>query len=312
LNDDCPGKKGPAASVPPWAKKTVSLKDLHLTKSVLRNGRLASVCEEARCPNITECFSKPCATFLILGNVCTRSCGFCSVSKGSPRPPDEGEGITVARAALSLGLKHIVITSVSRDDLPDHGAGAFARVIREVRKELPGSTIEVLVPDFSGRRELIEMVLAELPDVFNHNVETVPRLYGAIRPQASLETSLGVLRTARKFSRDLVIKSGFMVGLGEEEEEIALLLSDLSRSGCDVITMGQYLQPTKSNVPVERYWNPSDFERFSDLAKNIGIRYVVSGPLVRSSYRAKETLEEIRRDREGKSSLAGGQDSGAK
>ncbi len=210
-----------------------------------------------------------------------------------------------------MGLKHVVITSVSRDDLRDKGAGAFARAIREIRKELPGSTIEVLVPDFSGRRDLVEMVLSEKPDVFNHNVETVGRLYGAIRPQASLKTNLEVLRIAREYSRDLIIKSGFMVGLGEEEEEIASLLSDLKRSGCDVITIGQYLQPTISNVQVMRYWHPSDFQRFSDLAKNIGIRYVISGPLVRSSYKAKEILEEIRHEREQNGSFVGGKDKGA-
>lgn len=306
MSEDCCRGSGPAGRIPAWAKKSLTLKDLHAVKSVLRKGRLASVCEEARCPNITECFSKPCATFLILGNLCTRSCRFCSISKGMPAPPDEDEGITVARTALSLGLKHVVITSVSRDDLPDKGAGAFARVIWEVRKYLPDATIEVLVPDFSGRHDLIEMVLSAMPDVFNHNVETVDRLYGTIRPQASLKTSLEVIRTAREYSRDLIIKSGFMVGLGEEEKEIALLLNDLKHSGCDVVTIGQYLQPMKSNAQVMRYRHPSDFERFSDLAKNLGIRYVISGPLVRSSYRAKEILEEILHDRKENDSFDGG------
>ena len=287
----CPGR------IPSWAKKNKRLKDLHLTKAGLRTSGLASVCEEARCPNIAECFARPTATFLILGDTCTRGCRFCSIRKGAPAPPDPREAERVAQAASAMGLKHVVITSVTRDDLPDQGAGAFAGTIREIRKLLPGSTVEVLTPDFSGRADLIEMVLRERPDVFNHNVETVGRLYGAVRPQAGLETSLKVLRTARGFSADMVVKSGFMLGLGEREEEVTELLQALSRSGCEVVTMGQYLQPTAKQVPASRYWSPEDFERFSDIAKSTGIRYVISGPLVRSSYQAKEILEEVRRDR---------------
>lgn len=283
--------------IPSWAKKNRRLKDLHLTKTGLRASGLASVCEEARCPNIAECFAKPTATFLILGDTCTRGCRFCSIRKGVPAPPDPREAERLAQAAAAMGLKHVVITSVTRDDLPDQGAGAFAVTIREIRKLLPGSTVEVLTPDFSGRADLIETVLRERPDVFNHNVETVGRLYGSVRPQASLKTSLTVLRTVREFSPDTVVKSGFMLGLGESEEEVAELLEALSRSGCEVVTMGQYLQPTAAQAPVSRYWSPEDFVRFSDIAKNTGIRYAISGPLVRSSYQAKKVLEEVRHDR---------------
>jgi len=284
---------------PLWIKRKMVLKNLHATKCGLRNARLSTVCEEARCPNITECFMKPSATFLILGDVCTRSCRFCAVRKGIPFPLDPDEGRSVARAAASLGLEHVVITSVSRDDLEDKGANAFARVIREVRKSLPHASLEVLVPDFSGRSRLVETVLEEKPDVFNHNVETVGRLYRSVRPQANLETSLKVLRTARERSEDLVVKSGFMVGLGETDDEILDLMCSLKHAGCDVVTIGQYLQPTLSQVPVTEYRLPEDFKRFSDLAKSIGIRYVISGPMVRSSYRAKDILEEVRLDRNG-------------
>ncbi len=283
--------------IPSWAKKNKRLKDLHLTKVGLRASGLASVCEEARCPNIAECFAVPTATFLILGDTCTRGCRFCSIRKGVPSPPDPHEGERLAQAASAMGLKHVVITSVTRDDLPDQGAGAFAGTVREVRKLLPSSTIEVLTPDFSGRVDLLEVVLRERPDVFNHNVETVGRLYRAVRPQASLETSLMVLRAARDFSADIVVKSGFMLGLGESEEEVTDLLDALSRSGCEVVTMGQYLQPTADQVPVARYWTPDDFERFSDIAKSTCIRYIISGPLVRSSYQAKEVLEKVMRGR---------------
>ncbi|MCK9264097.1 MAG: lipoyl synthase [Deltaproteobacteria bacterium] len=283
--------------IPSWAKKNKRLKELHLTKTGLRASGLASVCEEARCPNIAECFARPTAAFLILGHICTRGCRFCSIRKGAPAPPDPCEGERVAQAAAAMGLKHVVITSVTRDDLPDQGAGAFACTIREIRKLLPEATVEVLIPDFSGRADLIETVLRERPEVFNHNIETVDRLYGSARPQASLRTSLAVLRTAREFPGDTVVKSGFMLGLGESEEEVAELLEALSRSGCEVVTMGQYLQPTAAQVPVSRYWSPEDFKRFSDIAKNTGIRYVISGPLVRSSYQAKLVLEEVRRDR---------------
>jgi lipoic acid synthetase len=262
----------------------------------LRHKCLSTVCEEARCPNISECFSSPTATFLILGDICTRNCTFCSVKKGMPQNPDEREPENVARTAQDMGLQHIVITSVTRDDLNDKGAHAYARTISMVRKALPLSTIEVLTPDFSGDASLAEIVFNQMPDVFNHNVETVGRLYSSVRPGASLDTSLGLLKMAREYSDSLIVKSGFMVGFGESEDEIQDLIISLKQAGCDIITIGQYIQPTKAHVSVKKYWHPEQFTAWSDLAKNIGIRYVISGPLIRSSYQAKEALEGIRRD----------------
>ncbi|NLW68183.1 MAG: lipoyl synthase [Bacteriovoracaceae bacterium] len=294
--NDPTSARGCRGRVPSWAKKHKRLKDLHCAKEGLRGLRLATVCEEARCPNIAECFSRPTATFLILGSTCSRRCRFCSIHKGAPDSPDPYEPERVAKAAAAMRLRHVVITSVSRDDLPDQGAGAFVRTVREIRMHLPCASIELLTPDFSGRKDLLETVLREKPDVFNHNVETVGRLYEAVRPQASLKRSLEVLKIAREYSDDVVVKSGFMLGLGEREEEIVELLQDLARSGCDIVTIGQYLQPTGAQVPVSRYWEPKDFERFSDIAKTLGIRYVISGPMVRSSYQAGEALENIHND----------------
>ncbi|MBN2298787.1 MAG: lipoyl synthase [Deltaproteobacteria bacterium] len=281
--------------IPSWLKKKKNLKDLRALKIRFRSACLSTVCEEARCPNITECFKSPTATFMILGDVCTRNCAFCSVRKGLPPVPDEHEPDEVARAAREMGLDHVVITSVTRDDLPDQGATAFARTINRVRELLPCSSVEVLTPDFSGDASLAEIVFEQRPDVLNHNVETVERLYRTIRPEARLETSLSLLRMAREYDDSLVVKSGFMVGLGESEDEIHDLIVLLNQAGCDIITIGQYMQPTKKQVPVVRYWPPQQFEVWSELAKNIGIRYVVSGPLIRSSYRAKEALEGIRK-----------------
>ncbi len=282
--------------LPSWLKKKKSLKELRTLKVRFRNARLSTVCEEARCPNITECFSVPTATFLILGDICTRGCRYCSINKGTPRPPDEHEPAEVAQAAKDLGLDHVVITSVSRDDLSDQGAYAFAETISEIRRALPLATIEVLTPDFSAQASLAEVVFNEKPDVFNHNVETVARLYPCVRPEARLETSLNLLRLAHDYSEPLVVKSGFMVGLGEKEDEIRDLIVSLKQAGCDIITIGQYMQPTKRQTPVVKYWHPDHFKQWSDLAKKIGIRYVISGPLIRSSYHAKEALEGIRQN----------------
>jgi lipoic acid synthetase len=282
--------------LPSWLKKKKNLRELRALKIRLRHKRLFTVCEEARCPNITECFNSPTATFLILGDVCTRNCSFCSVKKGMPSETDEREPENVARTAKEMGLEHVVITSVTRDDLDDKGAYAYARTISLVRKALPLSTVEILTPDFSGNVALAEIVFNQMPDVFNHNVETVGRLYSSVRPEASLDTSLRLLKKARDHSDSLIVKSGFMVGLGESEDEIRDLIFSLNQAGCDIITIGQYMQPTKAQVPVNKYWHPERFMAWSDLAKNIGIRYVISGPLIRSSYQAKEALEGIRRD----------------
>lgn len=280
--------------LPEWLRRNKDLGALHGLKLKLRHGGLSTVCEEARCPNVAECFRKNVATFLILGDICTRSCAFCSVRKGVPSPPDPMEPSRVAFAASEIGLTHVVLTSVTRDDLPDRGAQGFMLTLREIRRMLPSTTLEVLTPDFSGRIDLLEAVLSENPDVFCHNVETVARLYEVIRPGASIARSLALLKHSRDICPDIVVKSGFMVGLGESEDEVAELLTELKDAGCDCVTIGQYLQPTKSQIPVREYLKPERFEEFSELAKSIGIRYVVAGPLVRSSYQSKEILEKIR------------------
>jgi lipoyl synthase len=285
----------PQGRLPGWLKKNRDLSTLHRIKTALRTSGLSTVCEEARCPNICECFQRPTATFLILGDVCTRSCSFCSVRKGAPAPINGKEPHMIAQTVKMMGLEHVVITSVTRDDLPDKGASGFVSTIRAIRDLIPACTIEVLTPDFSGREELLETVLKEKPDVFSHNVEMVSRLYPAMRPSSSMERSLHVLKSIKKISKDTIItKSGFMVGLGESEREIEDLLKTLGDAGCDVITIGQYLRPTRSQVRVARYWEPEYYANWSNLAKSLGIGYCVAGPFVRSSYRAKEVLEEMR------------------
>ena len=288
---------GPAehsARLPEWLRKTRDLKSLHVLKKRLRCAGLSTVCEEARCPNISECFGAPTATFLILGDRCTRDCMFCSVANGTPSPPDPDEPARIASAVSELGLTHAVVTSVTRDDLPDHGAGVFAATIRAIRDAVPGCTVEVLTPDFCGKQDPLETVLAEKPDVFGHNVETVRRLQGTLRPRADMTRSLALLKTAKGVSQDIVVKSGFMVGLGESEEEIKELLLSLVDAQCDVVTIGQYLRPTRHQVPVRKYWEPGAYERWSNLARSLGIVYCVAGPFVRSSYRAGEVLDAMR------------------
>ena len=282
------------ARLPQWLRKNRGRSGLHCLKATLRHAGLSSVCEEARCPNISECFRKPTATFLILGNTCTRRCAFCSVAKGSPPPVDRNEPALLAQAANDMGLTHAVVTSVTRDDLPDKGASHFAATILALKDLLPKCTIEILTPDFSGRKDLLEVVLKEKPDVFGHNVETVSRLYPAIRPGANLGRSLGILSTVKVLSPDTVVKSGFMVGLGESLSEIEGLLVALRDAGCDAVTIGQYLRPSRTQMDVVRYWEPEYYPDWSNLAKSLGIGYCIAGPLVRSSYRAKEVLEEIR------------------
>lgn len=283
--------------LPDWLKKTRDLSTLHPIRATLRSSGLSTVCEEARCPNICECFQRPTSTFLILGDVCTRNCSFCSVSKGMPGLIDPEEPGNVAKAVQAMGLEHVVITSVTRDDMPDEGASVFASTIRAVRELIPACTTEVLTPDFSGREELLEVVLSEDPDVFGHNIEMAGRLYPVMRPSSSMETSLNVLRGIKRISKDTLVKSGFMVGLGESEAEIKELIKVLGDAGCDVVTIGQYLRPTIAQVKVARYWEPERYEGWSNLAKSLGIGYCVAGPFVRSSYRAGEVLKEIRNAR---------------
>jgi lipoic acid synthetase len=292
---DRPGqpRKQPAR-LPQWLRKNRDRSALHGLKAKLRNAGLSSVCEEARCPNISECFHRPTATFLILGDACTRGCLFCSVTKGHPAPVDHDEPSRLAQAAQDLGLRHVVVTSVTRDDLPDRGASHFAACIRTLREHLPACTVEILTPDFSGGKDHVQTVLKEKPDVFGHNVETVPRLYKEIRPGASLRRSLDLLSTVKGLSPDTVVKSGFMVGLGETLQEIEGLIASLREAGCDVVTIGQYLRPSMAQMDVVRYWEPEYYQDWSNLAESLGIGYCIAGPFVRSSYRAKEVLEEIR------------------
>jgi len=252
---------------------------------------LHTVCQEARCPNIAECFGRGTATFMILGDTCTRDCRFCAIKHGRPAPPDPGEAERVAEAAVRLGLRHVVVTSVTRDDLPDGGAGQFAATVWAVRRRLPGATVEVLIPDFGGSCAALETVLAAAPDVLNHNLETVPRLYRRVRPGADYHRSLGVLAWARTCTPQMVTKSGLMLGLGETVEEVLEVMYDLRRAGCDVLTLGQYLQPAEEQLEVVRYVPPHEFAAYEDKGLEMGFRAVAAGPLVRSSYRAAKLMQ---------------------
>jgi lipoic acid synthetase len=277
--------------IPQWlvprAPKRPQLERLGRTLNAMG---VRTVCQSARCPNVGECFGRGTATFMILGDRCTRDCRFCAVEHGQPGPPDPEEPRRVAEAAVSLGLHHVVVTSVTRDDLADGGAGQFVATVWAIRELLPGARVELLVPDFSGDWEALQVVLAAAPDVLNHNVETVPRLYSQVRPQADYQRSLELLRRAGERQPPLVTKSGLMVGLGESEEEVLGVLGDLRRARVAAITIGQYLQPTRSHLPVAEYLSPERFEAYSQKARAMGFRHVMSGPLVRSSYRAADLL----------------------
>lgn len=290
---------GPVARprLPEWARKPAThFESLNRLKSELRGLKLHTVCESARCPNIHECFHRGAATFMILGNYCTRGCGFCSVPKGNPRVRDmrldPDEPANVGRMAAAMKLRYVVVTSVNRDDLDDGGSAHFAETVRAIQRALPEARIEVLTPDFEGKMEAVARVLDAGPDVFNHNVETVPRLYGRVRPQADYRQSLEVLRFARRHRAEMITKSGFMVGLGETSDEVERLLADLHEHDVDVATIGQYLQPTRRNLPVAEYVAPERFERYRLFGLSLGFRMVFSGPLVRSSYMAEVVSEE--------------------
>lgn len=279
--------------IPSWSRKKYNLGDLVKVKKQLRELGLHTVCESARCPNIGECFKKPTATFMILGDVCTRRCRFCAVTKGGPAPVDEGEPGRLAVAVEKLGLKHVVITSVTRDDLPDGGAGQFASVIRVLREKFPALVIEVLTPDFGGDEESLRLVIDAGPHIFNHNLETVPRLYRTVRPQAVYERSLRVLEAAKSMDARVNTKSGLMAGLGETEEEVLGVMEDLRTVGCDLLTIGQYLRPMKENIEVAEYVRPEVFERYADAGRKMGFLSVASAPFVRSSYNAEEVFAGI-------------------
>lgn len=273
--------------LPEWLR-TNNKRGLHATKRILRRYGLTSVCEEARCPNIGACFLKPTAAFMIMGSRCTRNCGFCSITSSVPESLDREEPRRVGLAARAMGLRYVVITSVTRDDLPDGGAGHFAGTVDAVKGYLPGVKVEVLTPDFRGIMSSVDTVLRSQPDVFNHNVETVPRLYPVVRPRADYWRSISLLEYVKKNAPDIRTKSGLMLGLGEELAEVMDVLRDLRNAGCDMITIGQYLRPSRSNLPVAEFIRPEIFQTLRRTALFMGFRSVASAPLVRSSMSAEE------------------------
>jgi len=281
--------------LPPWIKSNeLWSEQTNSVRKLLKDLKLHTVCLEARCPNLGECYSSGTATFLILGNICTRNCRFCAVEHGIPEKLDPEEPARVAKAVSILGLKFAVLTSVTRDDLPDGGAEHYAQTIKAIKKEVPGCYVEVLVPDFQGKEKALIKVLESSPEVFAHNVETVPRLYSKVRPKANYERSLTVLKRAKSIAPQVVIKSGFMVGLGEKRHEIQALLQDLRENGCEIVTIGQYLRPRLDLLPVSKYYTPEEFSEFKEEARKLGFTQVESGPLVRSSYHAEKLFRELK------------------
>ena len=275
---------------PPWLNKKIDLAKCGRVQKLLKSKCLNTVCREAMCPNISECFEAGVATFLILGNVCTRSCLFCGVRKGRTGDLDPDEPRRVAGAVEELGLRHAVVTSVTRDDLEDGGASAFCDTIREIRKIGKDIAIEVLVPDFRGKEGPVASVLSAGPDIFAHNVETVPRIYRAVRPEADFERSLAVLETSKRLRPDIKTKSGFMLGLSEKEDEVLEAMKRLREADCDFLSIGQYLAPSKKHYPVREYVDPEVFISYREKAVGMGFKYVESGPYVRSSYMAGNYL----------------------
>jgi lipoic acid synthetase len=277
---------------PRWLKKRLPTgPEYEKVKELIGKDRLHTVCQEAKCPNMWECFSQQTATFLIMGSRCTRNCRFCSVAQGPVGPPDPAEPDRVATAARQMGLSYVVITSVTRDDLADGGAAFFAETIAAVHRRIPSAKVEVLIPDFQGNAQALQTVLNAHPDVLNHNIETVPRLYAIVRPQARYRRSLQLLSRVPKYAPGLPIKSGLMLGLGESFEEIRSTLKDLIDAGCRILTLGQYLQPSKAHLPVKRFVSPAEFENWKDTALEMGFCEVASGPFIRSSYHARELYQ---------------------
>jgi len=279
---------------PDWLKVRlptgVSFRD---TESVIKKHRLNTVCQDALCPNIAECWSKKSATFMILGDICTRSCGFCAINTGRPTELDLDEPRRVAQAAKELGLRYIVVTSVNRDELVDGGSSIFAETIRLLHLEIPGCLVEVLIPDFQGEDFALKKVVDAKPDILNHNIETVPRLYSVVRPQAKYDRTLDLLKRAKDLGR--VTKSGLMVGIGEKKEEVVEVIQDLVNVKLDILTIGQYLQPSKKHLPVDRFVHPDEFKELKQIGEKLGIPHVESGPLVRSSYHAGDVHEDLRK-----------------
>jgi len=280
--------------LPPWLKIRVKAdhEDFDYVEEMLARFNLNTVCLEANCPNRLECFAKKTSTFMILGAVCTRNCKFCNIFKGKAETVDVDEPMHVALATKELGLKHVVITSVTRDDLEDGGAGHFVKTIELIHQETPDTTIEVLIPDFQGDLDALKKVIASKPEIINHNIETVPRLYPHVRAMADYKRSLEVLRNVKQFDSNIFTKSGIMVGLGETKDEVIQTIKDLYEHNCELLTIGQYLAPSKDHYPVDEYIHPDIFEEYKQIALEIGFKSVASAPLVRSSYNAAEMLEE--------------------
>jgi len=282
----------PRVPKPEWLKvRAPGSENYHRLKGIMRGLGLNTVCEEANCPNIGECWHHGTATFMILGSTCTRSCGYCNVTHGTPRAPDEQEPVKVASAIHALELSYVVVTSVDRDDLPDFGASHFARTIRETRARIPACRLEVLIPDFQGDESALRIVLDARPDVLNHNIETVPRLYRTARPGGRYTRALEVLSRSREIAPDIATKSGLMVGLGEEWDEVVQTLQDLRTAGVNIVTIGQYLRPSVANLPMVRYYTPAEFAELKRIGIEMGFGHVESGPLVRSSYHAHEQTQ---------------------
>tara|TARA_Y100001970_G_scaffold269285_1_gene361544 strand:- start:361 stop:1299 length:939 start_codon:yes stop_codon:yes gene_type:complete len=288
----------PIKKKPNWIRtKLTNSQEFFITKTIVNQHNLKTVCQEANCPNITECWSKRHATFLIMGEICTRACAFCDVTTGKPKPLDPLEPLKISSAVKKLNLKHAVITSVDRDDLNDGGAEHFYDVITETKKNNPKTTIEVLTPDFLRKGESYKKVIEAKPDVFNHNIETVPGLYRKVRPGSRYFASLELLKNAKKIDKNVFTKSGLMVGLGENKDEILQVMDDLKSADVDFLTIGQYLQPSPKHHPLERYYNPEEFEELGNIAKSKGFLLVSSSPLTRSSYHADEDFAKLKKNR---------------
>lgn len=262
-------------------------------EEMMRSKNLHTVCESARCPNLPECWNKKVATFMILGNTCTRSCGFCAIRVGRGEDVDPLEPLNVAMTAKKMGMKHVVVTSVTRDDLADQGCAQFAKTISMLHKHLPHTVVEVLTPDFQGRKDLLQVVCDAEPEIFNHNIETIERLHTVVRPQAKYERTMGVLKNVKEINPNIYTKSGLMLGLGETKAEVVRVLKDLRSAGCDAVTLGQYLRPTLKHLPVVRFVHPDEFREYEELGHELGFIFVAAGPFIRSSYNAIGLSEKV-------------------
>ncbi len=286
------GRVGPRR--PDWIKvKAPTGETYEHVRGLMRSKALHTVCEEARCPNMGECWNAGTATFLMMGDTCTRSCGFCDIKTGMPTPLDYGEPMRIARAVQAMNLRHVVITSVNRDERQDGGAPIFAMVIRAIRKLQPGCSIEVLIPDFKGDPQALQIVMDAQPEILNHNVETVPRLFRKVQPQDEYDWALTTLRNAKAMDPLVLTKSGIMVGLGEDFDEVVAVMHDLAELNVDILTIGQYLQPSRKHLPIERYYTPEEFDELKRLGLDMGFKWVESGPLVRSSYKADQQVRQL-------------------